>query len=168
MYSNTLTTLRKEMRKHSKDSKILLCIGSKNCIGDSLGPLVGEMLAKKLKEKNIEVIGNMQQCIDYNNIQNVIERINQKYEQPYIITIDAALSKKEYIGNVITIKEKLILGSALKKNKYQVGNIGIKGIVAEQKETVEENLLSLSKVPKKIITSLAVHISNQIYYATNE
>lgn len=167
MYSNTLVTLRKELRKHKKDDKILLCVGTRNCIGDSLGPLVGEILLNKLKKSDIEIIGNMKQDVDYSNIKEIMKDIKKKYKQPYIITIDAALAKKEYIGSIVTVHEKLVLGSALKKDKYQIGNIGIKGIVAEEKDNPMENLISLSKVAPKIITTLAFHISDQICYAIN-
>lgn len=168
MNSNTLITLKKEMKRHLKDNRVLLCVGSNKCVGDSLGPLVGEILSRQLKEKNIEIIGNMKKCVDYCNIPDITEEIHQKYTHPYIITIDAALAKKEYIGRVVTIHEKLVLGSALGKENYQIGNIGIKGIVAEKKETLLDNFISLNTVPRKRVISLAFHISNQIYDAITE
>lgn len=168
MYSNTLTTLKREIIKHSKDNRILLCIGTKNCIGDSLGPLVGEILKKQLREKNIQVLGNMKESISYNNINNTLEMINNKYKNPYIIAVDSALSKKEYIGSIVTIKENIVLGSALGKCRYKIGNIGIKGIVGEKRETLRENLISLRTVPKETIMSLAFKISEQIYYSIIE
>ena len=38
--------LRKEL--YNKNNKVFLCIGTNKCIGDSLGPRIGEILNEKL------------------------------------------------------------------------------------------------------------------------
>lgn len=137
-------------------------------MGDSLGPLVGDILTKKLKENNITVIGNMKECIDYSNIGSIIKQINIEHNNSYIITVDAALSERKYIGKILTTHKKLVLGSALGKDNYKIGDISIKGVVAEKKDNFIDNFISLSNVPKKRIVTLAFLISSQIYNAIAE
>ena len=160
--------LRKELKNHLHDPKILLCIGSKKCIGDSLGPLVGKLLTKKLKSDSIHVIGTMEQCISYSKIEVTMKKIKKDWNHPYILVVDAALSQKEYVGNIIISKNKITLGKAMKKQQYSIGDFSIRGIVGEQKERMEENREVLLNTSEELVITLADSIANQIKEAVNK
>ena len=158
MQNNISKILKKQM--HNCYPKIFLCIGSSKCIGDSLGPKVGEILSKKIN--NIYVFGNMEQNVSYSNINIVLEEIYHKINNPYLIIIDSALSDKQYVGNIIINRNSMIIGSALNKQDYELGNISIKGIVGERQNSSINNFNILNGVSKDLIEKLAYNISNQI------
>ena len=58
-----------------------------------------------------------------------MERIYQKYEDPYVIAIDASLGTKEHIGYVTLRQGPLKPGQGLAKNLPEIGDISITGIV---------------------------------------
>ena len=58
-----------------------------------------------------------------------MERIYQKYEDPYVIAIDASLGTKEHIGYVTLRQGPLKPGQGIAKNLPEIGDISITGIV---------------------------------------
>lgn len=161
---NNIAKILQEEIKYSYP-KVFLCIGSSKCIGDSLGPRVGEILSKKIQTDNICIFGNIEQNVSHRNINIVLEEIYNKINNPYLIIIDSALSDKRYIGNVIINKKSMKIGSALNKQDYQLGNISIKGIVGENKQNSINNFNTLNNISEKLIQTLSYHISNQIIKA---
>lgn len=147
---------------HSNYKKVFLCIGTNKCIGDSLGPKVGQILYNKLKFEDVMVLGNIKENITYRNIGKNLNSIYKQIKNPYIIVIDASLSNKEYIGNVVIKNSSIVIGSSLGKEAYKIGDISIKGIVGENKENNMKNFEILNNVSKKLIEELSSNISNQI------
>ena len=162
MQNNISKVLEKEINNNYNYQKVFLCVGTNKCIGDSLGPRVGEILLRKIKQNNIYIFGNIEQNVTYNNINIILEKIYNKIINPYLIIIDSALSDREYIGNIIINKKNMTIGSGLNKNDYQLGNLSIKGIVGENQNSSINNFNTLSHVSKKLIEKLSKHISNQI------
>lgn len=162
MQNNTFRILNQNLKEYRNRKIIFLCIGTNHCIGDSLGPQVGEILSKQIKNKNIQVYGNLKNNLHYENICTVLNKINKQINMPYIIVIDAALSHEEYIGNIIINKKRMIIGEALEKQKYQIGDISIKGIVGKNNRNRKENINTLKNVPLERIENLSRNISNQI------
>ena len=142
--------------------KIILCIGTSKCIGDSLGPIVGEYLYNNIKKSNVYVLGNLKNNITYQNIDVILNRINNTIKNPYMILIDSALSNKNYIGEIVVNKNKMIVGSALNKSEYKYGNLSIKGIVGENKYSYEENYNELNNVSVDLVKNISKNIINEI------
>lgn len=160
MLNNIFKILKEEI--HNSYNKVFLCIGTSRCIGDSLGPRVGEILSKKIESDNICVFGNIEQNVNYSNINIILEKIYKEINNPYLIIIDSALSNKKYIGKIIVNKKNMIIGSALDKQDYKLGSISIKGIVGENKNNRICNFNTLNDISEDLIQKLSENISNQI------
>ncbi|PID24200.1 spore protease YyaC [Sporosarcina sp. P7] len=106
---------------------IFLCIGSDRYIGDSLGPLVGSML----NESNITylVYGTLEEPVHAFNLKETLKKINRRFKNPLIFSIDASLGTREQVGYVIFEEGPLIPGKALKTILPEVGDYNFKGIV---------------------------------------
>ena len=148
-------------------NKVILCIGTSKCVGDSLGPIVGEILCKKINKSNIYIFGNLKNNITYQNVDIVLNRINKIIKNPYLIVVDSALASKEYLGQIIICKNRMIIGSALDKASYNIGNLNIKGVVGENKNSCTKNYKELNSVSINLIKLLSFNISNKILKVLN-
>jgi putative sporulation protein YyaC len=119
-------TLNEIINNTSKEI-VFLCIGSDRSTGDSLGPLVGTIL----KDKNIPspIYGTLQAPVHALNIKKVLKEIQDTYEDPFIIGIDACLGDDSKIGTIFIVKGAFIPGKALKKDLPSVGDCHLKAIV---------------------------------------
>lgn len=145
---------------------IFLCIGSDKIIGDCFGPLVGTKLLKKLEPYNtfnIQVYGNLERTISYENIEQYQKKISENPYDTCIIVIDAALSKKENIGNIYVSKEKTILGKGLHKNKIAIGDISIKAVVGKDFKVPSYNFTMLQNVSLNLVMHLADTVADSIF-----
>ena len=109
-------------------NQVILCIGTDRSTGDSLGPIVGDKL-KFLTRNRVELYGNLQYPVHAKNLKNIITEINSKYNNPFIIAIDACLGTIQDVGKIIIETKPLTPGSAMKKSLPQVGDLSITGIV---------------------------------------
>lgn len=107
---------------------IFLCIGSDRSTGDSLGPLVGHNI-KEFKNKNIYVYGSLYYPVHSQNLENILKKINDSFENPYIVAIDASLGSFQNVGKVFIENKPLFPGLALNKNLPSVGDLSITGVV---------------------------------------
>lgn len=105
---------------------IILCIGSDRYIGDALGPLIGSYLQE---HTNFIVYGNLDKPVHAGNLVQVIDHIENEYDQPVIIAIDACLGKSYEIGNVEIWQGSLAAGIAVGAKLPCVGHISIVGVV---------------------------------------
>ena len=71
---------------------IILCVGTRNIIGDSIGPIIGTNI-KKIENEYIKIFGTLQETVNFSNAREIVTSLYNDYENPYIITIDAALGK---------------------------------------------------------------------------
>ena len=111
---------------------IFLCIGTDRVIGDSLGPIVGYKLKKYFGDiKNVQIIGDLENNICSTNIEKTVEKICKDNSNPFIISIDSALSRDDTnIGKILVGKGGITIGNGMGKNKYIVGDMFIKGVIA--------------------------------------
>jgi putative sporulation protein YyaC len=116
-----------EEDKKSEQEVIILCIGTDRVTGDSLGPLVGHLL--HASSNNFNIHGTLEHPVHAINLEETLEQINQLYNHPYIIAIDASLGTKEHIGYVTLKQGPLKPGQGLSKELPEIGNISITGIV---------------------------------------
>lgn len=132
--SNSIFTLRDVISNEiypimrSGKTIIILCIGTDRSTGDSLGPIVGDKLKFLIRNK-VELYGNLQYPVHAKNITDVINEIHSKYNNPFIIAIDACLGAIQNVGKIIIETKPLHPGSAMNKSLPQVGDLSITGIV---------------------------------------
>lgn len=163
MSKNRITNiLKNEVQKNKYKKFIFLCIGTSESVGDAIGPKVGEILTKRLKGKNILVFGNKEKELNYLNINNNLNKELEKYNFPYIITIDSALGDDEYIGKVIVNKKYIEIGKALNKRKIIIGNLNIKAITGKNYNNIEKNIISIENYSEELVNDMANNISRQI------
>lgn len=104
---------------------VFLCVGTPLLCGDSLGPHIGSSLASM---GLTDVFGTMTQPVHAENIEQYRNLIYEKYPQPTIVAIDAALGTKAQTGYITLRRGALHPGKALGKNIAPIGTIEINGI----------------------------------------
>ena len=147
---------------------IFLCIGTDRLIGDSFGPLVGYKLKNLFYgEKNIEVIGDLENAINLGNVEEIISNIYNNYETPFVIAIDAAVSNRTQIGRIVVTNSKMNVASSFVKRKISVGDISIKGVVSRDLKRVQHNYRLLQNVPLNLIMNMADCVAQGICDVVN-
>lgn len=148
--------------KNNKFSDIIfLCIGTSKIVGDAIGPIVGSKL-KKLENEYIHIYGTIESNLNFNNTKKIIKSINSNYRNPCIITIDAALSCNNNIGDIIVGSGIIKIGKALKKNLCFYSDLNIKCIVGMYFYNENENFRILQNSKIEQIMKLGISISNDI------
>lgn len=145
-YDNWTNALKRKINKNIKENVLFVCIGTNRNISDSVGPLVGTYLKKRIGTS--KVLGDIE-----NNIRNKKDLINyyNQIKDKFVVAIDAAILP-ENINETIFITEKpIIMGLALNKNKGKIGDIGIK--IGIENLQIED---------RKYINNLAKFVSNGI------
>lgn len=106
---------------------VILCIGTDRATGDCLGPLIGYKV-KDMKYQNVHVFGTLDEPVHAKNLCEYIE-LFKRFENPFIVAIDACLGRLERIGYVNIKEGPLSPGSGVNKNLPAIGHINITGIV---------------------------------------
>ena len=140
-------------------------MGTDRVTGDAFGPIVGHKLKALFEhKKNIEIFGDLDKIVCNNNIDEWIKLICKNYSNPFIISIDSALSyNKENIGRVIVTKGGITLGNGLGRNSYYIGNMNIKGVVARNLRNPRQNFKLLQNVRLGEVMKMADLVANGIY-----
>jgi len=125
MYNYTMDLLQQQKGLYDR-TIIILCIGSDRYIGDALGPLVGSYLGKN--EKCI-IYGTLDNPVHGGNLIEVIATIQEEYDQPIIIAVDACLGYTNEIGNIEIWEGSIEAGIAVGNPLPCVGHISIIGVV---------------------------------------
>ena len=160
--------LRNKINNLEISKLIFLCIGTDRITGDSFGPLIGYKLSKVFKEKeNIEVIGNLENTVCMHNIKYIMQDIKNKYEEPFLIAIDAALSNKNNIGKIIVTPNGMNVGTGLNKKSIYVGDMSIKGIVTKDFKNPKYNFKLLQNTSLGLIMNMADSVVQGIYDVMN-
>lgn len=125
-FSKTLTLL---LRKHdiSNRETVIVCIGSDRATGDSLGPIVGHLLA--MHQKNFHLYGTLESPVHAKNLEAALEFIRTNHKDPVIIAVDASLGIAEHVGYITVGEGSLSPGVGVSKNLPSVGDLFITGIV---------------------------------------
>lgn len=137
----------KEIKLNNYSKIVFLCIGTSDIVGDSFGPLVGKKLKEKIKNEKILILGDLQDNISALNIEKRVDNIKEKCDNPLIIAIDAALSRKEDIGKIKIYPYGMRVRRALEENENKIGNLSIKAIVANDNKEAIVNYQELKKTP---------------------
>lgn len=139
---------------------IFLCIGTDRATGDSLGPLVGYKL-KNVARKKIYIYGSLESPIHSINLEEILNKINNNFANPFIIGIDASLGSVQNIGKVFVEDLPLQPGLALDKDLPEVGEMNIKGVVNISGSL---DFMMLQNTRLFVVMCLADCISNGIEY----
>lgn len=161
-FSNKIYNLKSEI---PFSDYIFLCVGSDKITGDSFGPIVGSNLERLFKNfyNNIKIIGTLEKPISGINLEATLKEIYNTYENPCIIAVDAALSKKEDVGKIIVSNSKMKFGRGTNKKFIEIGNISIKGIVAKDCKLPKYNFNELQNTSLNVVMKLANITSDGIY-----
>ncbi|WP_407269388.1 spore protease YyaC [Radiobacillus sp. PE A8.2] len=144
---------------------IVICIGTDRSTGDSLGPLTGSLVGD-LHE--ITLYGTLEEPIHAVNLLDKLHEINNEYQQPFIIAVDACLGGTNSIGTIMTEKGPLKPGAALNKQLPAVGDIHISAVVnrvGHMDYTVLQNtrlhiVMEMAKKIAQVIQLLDTYIYN--------
>jgi putative sporulation protein YyaC len=107
---------------------IAFCIGTDRSTGDSLGPLIGTLLSKKL-HPNLLVFGTLDEPVHAINLKQFIAKVEEEFPLSPVIAIDACLGRLENVGYVTVGCGSLEPGAGVKKDLPPIGDIYIKGVV---------------------------------------
>ena len=141
--------------KNKERDIVFLCIGTQKVIGDSFGPIVGQML----KENTKNVYGNLIETVNATNIHEKVEEIYNNFSNPYIIVLDSALGSSNMVNKIVIGNGGIKPGSALDKNIDKIGDMYINAIVgicgnsnfSQLKNARKEDVMNMSKQVYKAI-----------------
>ena len=140
---------------------VFICIGTKKVIGDSIGPLIGENL-KEIQNDFIHVFGTMDNNINFINGKETIKEIYEKYKNPFIITIDAALSNNNNKGDIVLGSGCIKIGKALNKSVCFYSDINLKCVIGNYHENMEDNIKELKEVKLIDVYNTSRKVTNTI------
>ena len=153
------------MKNKKYDNIVFLCIGTDRITGDCFGPIVGSILMNKLKNYNIpnmDVIGCLEDNISFEKIENRLSSQISTYKNPLIISIDAALSNKNNVGEIFVKNSGIELGKSLNKKQKIFGDISIKAVVGKNMKCNQENFRILQNIPLNKVMKLSNLVANGI------
>lgn len=142
---------------------IVICIGSDRVAGDMLGPLVGSNLRDKY-HLPYPVYGAVGESVNGLNLEEYLEMIDRRHRGSRIIAVDAALGKTEDVGKIRLKKGGIKAGGALDRAGGKVGDLGIVGVVAKEREP-KDVYATLLCVPFPFVEGLAERIAEMICVA---
>lgn len=143
-FKNAFYKVIKDYYSKNNDALVVLNIGTDKCIGDSLGPLIGYKL-KEINLSDVYIYGNLEEPVMATNLKEKIKEIYDRFTNPFVIAIDAALG--ENVGNIIIKPGGIKPGAGVDKNLPTVGDISITGIV---------NICCLNKSISLFVTRLSI------------
>ena len=140
---------------------IFLCVGTNKIMGDAIGPVVGDNL-KYIENDFIKVYGTTKNTLNFSNAQYIIENIYERYQKPFLITIDAALGNKKNVEKIFIGNGIIKLGNALEKRICFYSDITIKCVVGSICNNKVKNIQELENVNFGCIFNMASIVSNGI------
>ncbi len=141
---------------------VIVCVGTTSVCGDSLGPMVGDILIKKY---NIDafVYGKSSLPVNGVNYEKYLNHIKKHHTNNIIIAIDACLGAKKEVGSIKYTFDGLRAGAALNKSLARIGHVTILGIVAEKSSN---NLAALMNAKKSLIKEMSDRIAKKVVSLT--
>ncbi|URZ06711.1 spore protease YyaC [Clostridium felsineum] len=128
-----------QILKNKKDI-VIVSLGVDTVIGDCLGPLVGSML-KRNGIKN--VYGTLDKTVNMSNISKILNEIHEKFNEPYILVVDAAISSEDNVNNIILKNGGFEPGIKSNNGKrVSIGDLSLVGVVWRE-DYKRYNLLTL-------------------------
>lgn len=116
---------------------IIVCIGSDLVVGDSLGPLVGETLNKKLKGKAF-VYGSLSYPITAKEAKTISLTIKKLHPYSQILVVDAAVGDDDDVGYIKITDKGIKPGLGVNKDLPLIGGVSVIGIVATKGSIISD------------------------------
>jgi putative sporulation protein YyaC len=113
---------------NTHDALVIVNIGTDRATGDCLAPMIGNKL-KDLKLRNVHIYGNLDNPVHAKNLDETLDNIHNKFDNPFIVAIDACLGRLENIGKITISNDSLNPGAGIGKELTPVGDMSIVGIV---------------------------------------
>ncbi|MDI3533952.1 MAG: hypothetical protein PWQ82_317 [Thermosediminibacterales bacterium] len=113
---------------HNSRPIVIVCIGTDRSTGDAFGPIVGSELTA-CNIPNLNIYGNLDSPVHAANLTKTLNIIKNKYQNPFILAVDACLGRMDHIGYVNIGEGSLRPGAGVKKNLPPVGEMYITGVV---------------------------------------
>ena len=110
---------------------IICCIGTDAVIGDSLGPLCGTMLTRRLTGKTY-VFGTLNKPITASDVKSLAVFLENVYPDVPVLAIDAALGEKSEVGKIKVSDSAVKPGLGVRKNLSAIGSSSIIAIVGDK------------------------------------
>ncbi len=151
---------------HESDSEnkniVLICIGTDRATGDALGPLVGDFILSN--NTYYYVAGTLEHPVHALNLRETIDDIYDKFDDPFVIAIDASLGLSKVMGMVTITNSHLLPGKGVNKKLPAIGDISITGIVNLSGHT-GANLLQNTRL--YTVKKMSEFIGKALIYADN-
>ncbi|MBQ8178038.1 MAG: spore protease YyaC [Clostridia bacterium] len=137
---------------------VILCIGSNQVMGDSLGPKVGDLLRDKYNTPAY-VYGGINHPVNGVNYYEYYCFLKKTHPKSLIIAVDACVGNPEDVGKIKYSALGLKAGEALSKNLPRVGDIGVLGVVCARSK---DNLRALMSCERSFIANMSEKIAYNI------
>lgn len=137
---------------------VVLCIGTDECTGDCLGPLVGSYI---LENNACITLGTLDHPVHACNMRETVGILEAQYVHPLVIAVDASLGKENEVGNIEVWEGAMEPGAGVRNRQRAVGDISIIGIVnaggcfgyGDLQRTPLSTVVKLSKIVGKAMLS---------------
>jgi putative sporulation protein YyaC len=144
--------------KSLKEKPVVVCIGTSSVTGDSLGPLVGDLLREKYKVKAY-VYGGVDCPVNGINYNEYASHIQKTHKNSLIFAVDACVGEAKDVGLVKFSSLGVGAGGALNKKLERIGDVGVLGVVAKKER---DNLSALMAVPFERVEEMSEKIALKI------
>ncbi len=140
---------------------VILCVGSDKISGDSVGPLVGELLVNRFNLRCF-VYGVSGRSVNGKNLPEYIEFISRVHPDSPIIAVDACVSNCIPVGSIKVIGGGITPRRAVTNTANSVGDLGILGVVEKPSK---DTLNTLMSVPLDNVLKISFKIAFMLYCA---
>ena len=124
---------------------VILCIGSDLAVGDSLGPITGTLVRKKISGFEAYVYGTLSNPVTAKEVKYLNDFLSKTHPKSKINAIDAAVGEDGDVGIIKITDGSLRPGSGANKRLGKVGDVSVLGIVAK-KSAFSYSLLNLTRL----------------------
>lgn len=111
---------------------VFACIGTDAVAGDSIGPLTGSLLKKKLRGASY-VYGTLDHPITAKDSDALSVFLNHVHPYAKVLAIDAALGERSEIGKIRLTDRPLFPGLGVSKNLMPVGCASLIAVMEEKR-----------------------------------
>lgn len=143
---------------------VVMCIGTDRSTGDSLGPLVGDMLVK-WKMTGVHVFGTLDNPVHARNLKETLFNALEIHPGAYLVAVDASLGALDHVGCISVGQGPIKPGAGLKKELPAVGDMHITGVVNTGGFM---DFLVLQSTRLSVVMKMADIIARGLHMAFNE
>lgn len=116
----------------TKNPPVIVCVGSDLVIGDSLGPMVGSMLAYKTQGLGVFVYGTLAAPVTAKEVKQMKAFLKRTHPHRPVIAVDAAVGAQGDVGLIKICDDPLYPGAGTGKQLGCFGDVSVIGVVAEK------------------------------------